>query len=294
MNKRKPLQDIHLKYIDDLSLAEALNLKDCLIENPDPNPPRPFTYHERTNQVLLPGACQLQEQLDKLQKYCQDYQMVINSKKCKVMIFNPHRKYAGMPRLTLSGEGGECLEIVENMQLLGVQLRSDMRWCNNTDYICKKGFARLWILRRLKGLGASQTELIDVYQKQVRSVLELAVPVWQPGITKFEKNQIERVQKCALFIILGEQYTHYTNALELVNCESLEDRRKKICEKFVRKSAKHPKYQNWFRMDVNLANDKNTRKAKKSLKQKYHSVQYRTERYKNSPLPYLTELLNTL
>ena len=143
-------------------------------------------------------------------------------------------------------------------------------------------------------MGASQTELIDVYQKQVRSVLELAVPVWQPGITKFEKNQIERVQKCALFIILGEQYTHYTNALELVNCESLEDRRKKICEKFVRKSAKHPKYQNWFRMDANLANDKNTRKAKKSLKQKYHSVQYRTERYKNSPLPYLTELLNTL
>ena len=220
--------------------------------------------------------------------------MVINNKKCKVMVFNPHRKYAGTPKLTLSGEGGECLEIVEKMKLLGVQLRSDMRWCDNTDYICKKGFARLWILRRLKGLGASQTELVDVYHKQVRSVLELAVPVWQPGLTKFEKNQIERVQKCALFIILGEQYTHYAQALELVNCESLEDRRKKICEKFVKKAASHPKYQNWFRMDSNLANDKNTRKAKTHLKQKYHPVQCRTERYKDSPLPYLTELLNTL
>ena len=94
-----------------------------------------------------------------------------------------------------------------------------MRWCDNTDYICKKGYARLWILRRLKGLGASQTELVDVYQKQVRSVLELAVPVWQPGISKFEKSQIERVQKCALYIILGEGYTHNTKALEIIDIE---------------------------------------------------------------------------
>ena len=55
--------------------------------------------------------------------------------------------------------------------------------------------------------------------------------------------------------------------------------------KFVKKAANHPKYQNWFRMDSNLANDKDT---------KYIPVQYRTERYKDSPLPYLTELLNTL
>ena len=159
------MHDIHLKYVDDLSLAEALNLKECLVENPDPNPPRPFTFHERTNQALVPGACQLQDQLNKLQKYCQENQMVINNKKCKVMIFNPHRKYAGMPKLTLSGDGGKCLEVVEKVKLLGVQLRSDMRWCDNTDFICKKGYSRLWILRRLKGLGANLAELVDVYEK---------------------------------------------------------------------------------------------------------------------------------
>ena len=107
LHKRKPIKNIHLKYIDDLSLAEALNLKESLLENPDINPPRPFTFHDRTNQILPPGACQLQEQLNNLQEYCQDNQMKINKSKCKVMIFNPHRKYAYMPRLTLSGEGGE-------------------------------------------------------------------------------------------------------------------------------------------------------------------------------------------
>ena len=47
----------------------------------------------------------------------------------------------------------------------------------------------------------SVSELVDVYQKQVRSVLELAVPVWQPALTGKEKTQIERVQKMCL--------THY-------------------------------------------------------------------------------------
>ena len=94
LHKRKPIKNIHLKYIDDLSLAEALNLKESLVDNPDINPPRPFTFHDRTNQILPPGACQLQEQLNNLQEYCQDNQMKINKSKCKVMIFNPHRKYA--------------------------------------------------------------------------------------------------------------------------------------------------------------------------------------------------------
>ena len=138
--------------------------------------------------------------------------------------------------------GGENLDVVESVKLLGVKLRSDMRWSDNTDYICKKGYSRLWILRRLKGLGVTKEELLDVYQKQVRSILEMAVPVWQSGITKQERNQIERVQKCALSIILGDQYSHYKQALELLDCENLEVRTLKICENFVKKAVKNPRF----------------------------------------------------
>ena len=220
--------------------------------------------------------------------------MKINRNKCNVMIFNPHRKYSGLPQLTLSGKDAEFLDVVENTKLLGVKLRSDMRWCDNTDYICKKGYSRLWILRRLKGLGASQEELLDVYQKQVRAVLELAVPVWQPGITKKERYQIERVQKCALNIILGEHYSSYSKALESVKSENLEVRRIKICENFVKKSVKHPKFRHWFRRNEESVNETKIRKVKNQKIQRYHPVPYRTEKYKNSPLPYLTDLLNNI
>ena len=209
-------------------------------------------------------------------------------------MFNPHKKHTATPKLTLSDAGGDFLEVVDNVTLLGVKLRSDMRWCDNSDYICKKGYARLWMIRRLKNLGASQAELLDIYQKQVRSVLELAVPVWQSLITKQEKMQIERVQRCAFFIILGKDYECYRNALEILESETLEERRVKLCRNFARKASLHPKYQNWFCQSKKEDKIKKTRRKNWEIKTKYHPVQSRTERFKNSPLSYLTELLNNM
>ena len=71
----------------------------------------------------------------------------------------------------------------------------------NTQYIIKRAYSRIWILKRLYNLGASQSQMLDVYIKQIRSVLELAVPAWHPSLTLEEKIIIERVQKTALHII---------------------------------------------------------------------------------------------
>ena len=75
--------------------------------------------------------------------------------------------------------------------------------------------------------------------KQIRSVLELAVPVWQPALTNHDRAQIERVQKTALSIILGKNYGSYRNALHIMEMETLEDRRKSLCLKFQGISPPH-------------------------------------------------------
>ena len=113
--------------------------------------------------------------------------MKINESKSKVMIFNSRRKYDGRPKLTIQG-GEDYLEVVEHFKLLGVIVRTDMKWYDNSDYICQKGYACLWMLRRLSNLGES--EMLNVYQNQVRSVLELAVPVLQARLTQQEMKQI--------------------------------------------------------------------------------------------------------
>jgi hypothetical protein len=117
--------------------------------------------------------------------------------------------------------------------------------------------------------------------KQVRSSMELAVAVGEPGLSVAEDKQIERVQKAALSIILGENYESYGNGLTL-NVETLSSRRKKLKWTFAKKAYKHPKYQTWFRNST--GNVPNTRAEK--------TVQTRTNKYCDYPLPYLTSFLN--
>ena len=84
----------------------------------------------------------------------------MNRDKSKVMLFNSSKKFDFMPNLSL--ETGTNLEVVESCQLLGVIIQSNLKWNKNTDYICSKAYDRIWMVRRLKYLGATNEELIDV------------------------------------------------------------------------------------------------------------------------------------
>ena len=106
----------------------------------------------------------------------------------------------------------------------------------------------MWMIRRLKQLGANIHELIDVYFKQVRSILEFAAPVWAGSITQEEDKQIERVQKTLCAIILGPKYKSYTEALVELKLERLSVRRKNITLKFAQKCTTHKKHKNWFKL----------------------------------------------
>ena len=126
----------------------------------------------------------MQKALEELCEYSSNHDMKLNEKKTKVILFNTSRNLDFHPKLaTKDMDCGEFLEVVDKAKLLGVFLRSDMKWFDNTDYICSKGYHRLWLLRRLKSLGAENHEILDVFMKRIRIVLELAVPVWNPGLT---------------------------------------------------------------------------------------------------------------
>ena len=166
------------------------------------------------------------------------------------------------------------------MKLLGIVFQTNMKWQANTTNLCRNGYSRLWILRNLKKHGAGIKDLLDVYIKQCRCVLELAAPVWNAGLTVAESRKIERVQKAAFSIILGKNYVTYEQALAELKMNTLKIRRKALCVRFAEKAQKHEKFESWFKANEN------------SAATKFVPVPYRTKRYKNSPLPYLTELLN--
>ena len=289
LSRRSPIGKKHLKYIDDLSYLTSINLKTKLEVNQDPNPIRPVAFHDRTGHHLPDQDCEIINQIEKLEGFVDEHQMRINSDKTKVMLFNTSTARDFMPRVNI-GNSDQNLEVVDQLKLLGIIITSDMKWHANTEYLCIKGYNRLWMLRNLKKVGATKEELLDVYFKQCRNILELAVPVWTRGLKKEDIVQLQRVQKTALAIILGKAYMGYTNALQYLNIKTLEQRRHDLCLNFARKAAKSDKYQHWF-VRAAPAPAMKTRSEKPT--QKYQEVPVRTDRYKYSPVPFLTSLLNS-
>ena len=161
-------------------------------------------------------------------------------------------------------------------------MTEDLKWAKNTESISRKCYSRLWMLRRLKRLGASIVDLVDTYIKQIRSILEFGVPVWHPGLTMRDSKTLERIQKAALAVIIGPSHSTYSNALTSLSLERLSSRRESLCLSFALKCEKSPIYQHWFEATANH----NTRNSTK-----YKQVWTRTRRFEKSPLPYLTNLL---
>ena len=155
---------------------------------------------------------------------------------------------------------------MEEMRVLGITITSDMNW-------------------RLKNAGAKQDDLVDIYCKQVRSLLKFGVPAWHGGITNGEHIDIERIQKSAFHIILGSYYTSYKNALKTLCLDPLSVRRDSLCLSFARKAEKHPKHSKWFQLNDNQVNTRQT-------KYKYKEVLAKHDRFERSPLSFLTGMLN--
>ena len=198
------------------------------------------------------------------------------------MLFNPCRSIDFLPEIKLDGSQ---LDLVEEMKLLGVVIRSDLKWKDNTEFIVKRAYKKLWVLRRLKSLGAGQDKLLDLHVKQIGFLLEMAAPVWHGSLTLVERADIERVQKAALRIIFGDLYENYQNALEISNLENLDCRRENLCLKFAKRASEHPKFRYWFKQKPKLPT--------RLVQDQYYNPIARTERLMKGSISYLTRLLNS-
>ena len=97
-----------------------------------------------------------------------------------------------------------------------------------------------------------------------------------------------------MYIILGDDYTSYDDAVDTLECDNLDVRRVKLCENFAKKAFKNPKYTNWFCIDDSVPQHLNTRSDATRNIRHLKPVQTRTQRYERSPIPYMTELLNNV
>ena len=117
-------------------------------------------------------------------------------------------------------------------------------------------------------------------------MLEQSCTVWHSGLTEENKQDLERVQKSALRIILQESYKNYSHALNTLEIESLADRREVLCIEFAKKCLKNEKMKHFF------TQNKKSHPMQTRFEEQFEIDHTNTERLKNSPLIYMQRLLN--
>ena len=272
---------LRYKWVDDLSILEMINLITAGISSYN------FKQHVASDvgvdQSYLPSInINTQGYMDKIERWTNENQMKVNGKKTKLMIINFTRNYQISTRIYLEGE---LLEIVKETLLLGCVITSDLKFHKNTEHMVKKAYARMTLLHKLYSFKVATDDLVNIYILYIRSLVEQNVAVWNSTITQEEVEDIERVQKVAVRIILKDDYTTYANALEYLNLETLQVRRHSLCLRFAKQCLKNEKMAEMFPQNPGY-------NAKVRYSEKYEVKFANNNRLRDSSIPYLQRLLN--
>ena len=162
--------------------------------------------------------------------FTKENQMKVNMKKTKIIPFNFTKTRDFIPELSFPG--GDSLEVIYQTKLVGVIVDSSLSWGPHIEYTLKNASKKLWLLIRFKRLGASQDQLLTLYQLKIRCLAEFAAPAFHGALTLQQTNDIEMLQKKAFAIILGSEYISYRNALNTLAQDKLQTRRLMLCSKF--------------------------------------------------------------
>ena len=247
-----------------------------------------FTKHVASDigideHYVPPKSLKTQADLETISEWTDKNLMKLNTCKTKYMIFSRSETEIAT-RLAIKGQ---TIDRIEETKLVGVWLTTWLDWDKNTREICKKAYARMTMLTKLKYVGVDTADLIHIYI-HVRSHVEYCSVVWHSTLTKQQIDYIENIQKLSLKIILGQEYSTYEFALECTGLQKLSERRENRCLKFGLQSLLHPVNNKMFPVNPQiLENPHNTRNTEHFVVNKANS-----ESYRKSAIPYIQRMLN--
>ena len=274
--------DMRYKYVDDLTVLELVMLASLLSEYN-------FKQHVASDigideMYVSASNLKTQENLNSISEWTTQNLMKLNEEKSNYMVFSRSETEVAT-RLSLNGN---TLDRIEEIKLVGVWITTWLDWEKNTREICKKAYARLTMLTKLKYAGVPREDLITIYILYIRSLLEYCSVVWHSTLTDEMSKSLERVQKVCLKVILGEEYAGYSSALEKCGLVTLSTRREDRCLQYGLKSLLHPVHSKKFPVNPHILN--NTHDTRNS---EHFRVNWaKTDSYRMSAIPYIQRQLN--
>ena len=204
-------EDSIYKFVDDATVLEIVNLISIGIASYNFRLKVASNIPEH-NQFVPAENLKSQNYLNRIQEWSENQQMELNSEKTKIMIFNFSRHLQFTTNMKLLDKD---IEVVNQTKLLGTIITSDLKWNANTSELIKRGNARMRILHKIAQFNPPKEDMVHIYKIYIRSVLEQSCQVWHSSLNEQNSEDLERVQKCALKIILPE--ATYVQAMKHLN-----------------------------------------------------------------------------
>ena len=120
-------------------------------------------------------------------------------------------------------------EQVSEGRVLGITITRDLKWNDHISDITAKAAKRPYILSQLKRTGVSSKDLVSFYCSAIRSVVEYAFALFHCSLPGYLIEELERIQKCVLRVILPD--LKYRDAINTGNVNTLYDRREPLLNK---------------------------------------------------------------
>ena len=218
----------------------------------------------------------LQADLDELSRWCKDWKMSINIKKCAIMRMS-NCKSAVVPRYCLDDSE---VKVVQDFKYLGVHISSQCSWQQHIRHAVSKGNQMLrFIKRNFKGCPQPVKE--TVYTSLVRPLLEYACCVWDPSGEGL-KHELEMVQRRAARFVLDDydRKKSVTDMLSKIGWDTLQNRRQlsRFCFMF-------KMYHGYCKLDVSDIILEPCYVGRNDHRKKIRRLQSRVLQYHNSFFP---------
>ena len=85
----------------------------------------------------------LQRIVDELSVFSNNRQMRINSTKSKIMKISMSRTKDFPTDIEVDGN---YLKVKDKLRILGVIITPNLKWVENTEFICKKAYSKIWAI----------------------------------------------------------------------------------------------------------------------------------------------------
>ena len=160
---------------------------------------------------------EVQEDLDTLVSWANEWQMSFNVSKCAVLHIghnNPCHRYS---------MNGEIVGAVNRQRDLGILVSKDLKWEHQVNASYAKANRMLGLISR-NFTYRSKEIMLPLYKSLVRPHLEHAVQLWSPHLQR-DINKLERIQHRATKLIPELKQLPYERRLGELNLITLRQRR---------------------------------------------------------------------